>query len=228
MSFNPQLYALLRDKIESLESSFSYSAFIDAGEQPRLISDQYPLPVTLVEGTSGSRIQQVVSTFTVKTAFTGASIGDTLLSILSIDLIDAQNTLQSWYNLSTNLTIATVSLSNLESLATTALTDGQLRASPIQVSIVRPQVTPIITSIDASITTSILVASNANRKSLILHNASNSAKLRFKFGSNASLTDYSEVLNAGDSFYLSEFLYTGVISGIWEAAIGSVKVTELV
>ncbi|PSB18438.1 hypothetical protein C7B65_15195 [Phormidesmis priestleyi ULC007] len=81
------------------------------------------------------------------------------------------------------------------------------------------------TPVTAAITNTVLSAANPNRKGLIFYSAA-SGTLYVNLGETASLTDYSFNLGAGDYQELP-FGYVGAVSGIWDAAGGSVFVTEL-
>lgn len=83
------------------------------------------------------------------------------------------------------------------------------------------------TSIPASVTVVELLEANPNRKTASFQCAVGSAVLYLKTADDASATDHTVFLFAGD-FYELNIPYTGVISGIWSAAAGSVLVTEFV
>jgi hypothetical protein len=79
----------------------------------------------------------VVTTYFVKTAFAGASIGDTVTATQVIDVSGALPTTVTtiWRNQTTATDFAsTPSASNLQLLGSQALTDAQLRASPVVIS----------------------------------------------------------------------------------------------
>ncbi len=86
-------------------------------------------------GTSTDR-ELVVSTYRCKTAFTGASVGDTITATQVIDVSGATPSTVStiWRNQSTAADLASApSAANLELTGSTALTDAQLRASAIAI-----------------------------------------------------------------------------------------------
>jgi hypothetical protein len=85
--------------------------------------------------------------------------------------------------------------------------------------------TAILTSVASSATSVTLLAANANRKGFILYNNS-SKTCNVAFATTASLAAFTVAIPAM-SVFESESLYTGVISGIWTAANGSMEVTEL-
>lgn len=86
---------------------------------------------------SGADRELVVSTYRCKTAFTGASVGDTITATQVIDVSGATPTTITtiWRNQTTATDLAGApSAANLELTGSTALTDAQLRASPVPVS----------------------------------------------------------------------------------------------
>ncbi|GAC1502091.1 MAG: hypothetical protein NVS1B10_06710 [Candidatus Saccharimonadales bacterium] len=87
--------------------------------------------------------------------------------------------------------------------------------------------TATLTSVASSATTVSILALNANRKGVAIFNESTSV-LYLAFASTASLTAYT-VQIPSNSYYELPFskLYTGAISGIWSAANGSARITEL-
>jgi hypothetical protein len=89
-------------------------------------------------GTGGTTIDRelVVTTYFVKTAFTGASVGDTITATQIIDVTGTPTTVSTlWRNQTTGLDLAsTPSAANLTLLGSEALTDAQLRASVVPVS----------------------------------------------------------------------------------------------
>ena len=78
----------------------------------------------------------VVTTYRVRTAFTGASVGDTVTCTQIIDVKNTPSTVSTiWRNQTTAADLATVpSAANLELVGSQALTDAQLRASAVAVS----------------------------------------------------------------------------------------------
>lgn len=80
------------------------------------------------------------------------------------------------------------------------------------------------TSVASSATSVSLLASNANRKGCIVFNDS-SQILYVSFTATSTTSAYSVKLFPNSS-YMSDFIYTGVISGIWASANGAAKITE--
>lgn len=80
--------------------------------------------------------------------------------------------------------------------------------------------------VPASATTVTLAASNPDRYSILIHNDSSST-LYVKLGTAASQTDYSIQLGTQASYELQYPAYTGIITGIWDAANGEALVTEV-
>jgi hypothetical protein len=115
----------------------------------------------------------VVITYHTKTAFTGAGVGDMVTATKIIDTENATLVSTLWYNESTSSPLATVpNLSNLELMGSSALTDIQLRASPVAVALAG-QATTILDNTAAAVTDDAtqLVAANANRIELEIYNA---------------------------------------------------------
>lgn len=84
-----------------------------------------------IEGSGGSGVDRevVVTPYRVKTAFTGASVGDTVTSIRVIDVTATPTAVGDtlWYNETTQATFATApSTANLEPLGATGLTNAQM------------------------------------------------------------------------------------------------------
>ncbi len=84
----------------------------------------------------------------------------------------------------------------------------------------------VVTSVNASATSVVLLASNASRKGATFYNDS-AAILYLAFAATASAAAYTVQMVANAYFELPWPVYTGVISGIWVSATGAVKITEL-
>lgn len=82
-----------------------------------------------------------------------------------------------------------------------------------------------VSSVAASIVSATVLAANATRLGACIYNDS-AAILRLKLGAVASAIDFTIELGMND-YYEVPFGYTGVIDGIWTAAVGSARVTEL-
>ncbi len=70
-----------------------------------------------------------------------------------------------------------------------------------------------------------LVANNASRKGLIIHNDS-TTNCYYKFGATASATSYSIKLYSTDTFLMESPIYTGVVDFICDAVTGNTEATE--
>lgn len=87
--------------------------------------------------------------------------------------------------------------------------------------------TATVSRVSASATAVTLLAANANRRRVIIYNDS-TAVLRVKLGSAASATDYTYRLGAGDTYESpTDWVYTGIVTGIWDSATGAAQVTEI-
>lgn len=82
-------------------------------------------------------------------------------------------------------------------------------------------------SVAASTSQVTLLAANTNRKGATVFNDSASSDLKLSLGSTASATSFTIVV-APQGYYEVPFSYTGIITGIWAAAVGSARMTELV
>jgi len=88
-----------------------------------------------------------------------------------------------------------------------------------------PVATAAVTVVTASITVVTLAAANAARTGLSVYNDS-TAQLYLKEGLGASLTNFT-VIMPGKALYETPFpAYPGIVTGIWDSATGSAKVTE--
>ncbi len=86
--------------------------------------------------------------------------------------------------------------------------------------------TATLSNVTSSATSVNLLAANTNRKGLVIYNDS-SAVLYVKFGTTASTTSFTFYVAAGGHLQLLDLIYTGAIDGIWSAANGAARVTEL-
>lgn len=124
----------------------------------------------------------VVSTYRCKTAFTGASVGDTITATQIIDLSGSTPTTLStvWRNQTTAADLASApSAANLELTGSTALTNAQLRESSLDV--ITPLPTAPITGQGKIATTGVAVqlASNVLKNGVIVKANSNNAQPLF-------------------------------------------------
>lgn len=85
--------------------------------------------------------------------------------------------------------------------------------------------TATLSNVASSATSVTLLASNANRLGATIYNDSTRA-LYLKFGTTASATDFTVLLVSG-AYYEVPFGYTGRLDGIWVAANGFARLTEL-
>lgn len=83
-----------------------------------------------------------------------------------------------------------------------------------------------LTNVNDSATSVTLLSSNSSRMGATIHN--DSAEILYvKFGTTASLTDYTVKMIA-DAYYEVPFGYTGRLDGIWAAnSTGAARITEL-
>lgn len=87
--------------------------------------------------------------------------------------------------------------------------------------------TSTLSNVSASASSVTVLASNASRKSAVLYNDS-TVTCYIKFGSTASATSFTYLLPAGSTLIIDASpVYTGIITGIWASATGTMRVTEL-
>ena len=110
----------------------------------------------------------------------------------------------------------------------------QVNGSPISASNpvpVAPNVTTsgtsTLTSVASSASTVVLLASNAARKGAYFYNDS-TAILYLAFAATASTSAYTLQIPTNGFYEMPPIpVYTGTISGIWSAANGNARITEL-
>lgn len=88
--------------------------------------------------------------------------------------------------------------------------------------------TATLSNVASSATSVTILASNASRKGAMIYNDS-TAVLYIKFGATASATSYVVQIPSLGYYELpaAQYLYTGIIDGIWASANGNARVTEL-
>lgn len=84
-----------------------------------------------------------------------------------------------------------------------------------------------VTSVTASASNGTLLAANADRIGVLMHNNS-TATLYFKYGATASIAagGYSVAMGPGSYWEMPQPIDPGQIDGIWSAANGYVNITE--
>lgn len=106
-----------------------------------------------------------------------------------------------------------------------ALTDAQLRATPVTVTTERPT-QGAITGVAASLTQVTLLAANSMRKGATIYNESTLAPMKIALAASITATSYTMVINA-DGYYEVPFGYTGPITALWTSTLGVARVTEI-
>ena len=105
------------------------------------------------------------------------------------------------------------------------VTIGNTSANPVPVSLETFDAATL-TNLAASTDSQTLLAANADRKFMAIHNDS-TATLYLKFGNTASNTSYTYSILGGDTYESPPGLvYTGRIDGSWSHANGTARVTE--
>lgn len=86
--------------------------------------------------------------------------------------------------------------------------------------------TASVTSVAGSASSVTLLASNSNRVMAMFYNDS-SSEVYIKFGSAASATSFTVKLLKNEFYEMPAPAYTGIVTGIWGAATGSARITEV-
>lgn len=83
-----------------------------------------------------------------------------------------------------------------------------------------------LSNVSGSASNGTLLAANADRIGVLIANDSTAA-LYLKYGATASASSYTVKLEAGSYWEMPQPIYTGIIDGIWAAANGAARITEL-
>jgi len=116
----------------------------------------------------------------------------------------------------------------LQGASTGSLTldpQGRLNTAPIRTA------GAAVTRVAASVSATTLLASDTTRTGAVVVNESTS-NLRIKLGTGASATSYTYLLPGSSgapyaTWEMSNFIYTGAITGIWDVATGNAQITEV-
>ena len=83
-----------------------------------------------------------------------------------------------------------------------------------------------LTTVAGSVISVSLLASNAARRQVFIHNDGN-ADLRVAFAATATATAYTAIIPKNGQWESVLDSYTGAITGIWTSATGSARITEV-
>lgn len=83
-----------------------------------------------------------------------------------------------------------------------------------------------LSNVSSSATSVQLVAANASRRGFSVFNDS-TQYLNVKFGTTASSTSFTVRIAPGQYYEMPQPVYTGRIDGIWDAANGAARITEM-
>lgn len=83
-----------------------------------------------------------------------------------------------------------------------------------------------LSSVAASTSTTVLLSPNTARASASILNDSASATLFLAYAATASMTAYKLQIGPGGYFELPLPIFTGEVSGIWDAAVGHARISE--
>lgn len=82
------------------------------------------------------------------------------------------------------------------------------------------------TAVGASVTSVSLLAANSNRESATFYNDSASAYCYLKLGATASTTSFTYKMAPGAYYELPMPVWAGAVDGIWDAAVGNMRIGE--
>jgi hypothetical protein len=84
-----------------------------------------------------------------------------------------------------------------------------------------------LTSVGASTSSVSMLPANANRRVLVIVNDSASATLYVAFAGSSSASLYTFALTPGSTYEMGVSFYAGQVFGIWSAAVGNARITEI-
>jgi len=119
---------------------------------------------------------------------------------------------------------ANQSVNQAQVAGTTTATNAGSTSAGTQRIIQATGATGTLSNVAASATSVTVLAANTARLKAVFYNDS-TVNLYLKFGTTASATSFSYLLNAGMT--LEETHYNGIITGIWASATGNARVTEV-
>lgn len=128
----------------------------------------------------------------------------------------------TWDRLKATSGVLSVDLSATSANATALKVDGSAVNQPTKEVV---PTTATLSNVAGSATSVNVVASNASRRGLTIYNDS-TARVRLKFGTTASSTSFTYSVPAGAQWEMT-VPFTGAIDGIWDAANGNARVTEM-
>lgn len=105
-------------------------------------------------------------------------------------------------------------------------TTGALRVNASVTTSVPTASTATLSNVASSASSVSLLASNASRKQATFFNDSTQI-LYLKFGTTASATSYTVQIPSNGYYEIPVAIYTGAIDGIWAAANGNARITEM-
>lgn len=106
-------------------------------------------------------------------------------------------------------------------------TQATLAAVLAELLLAQRVATATLSNVAANAASVTLLAANVNRRGVVIVNDSATATLFIKYGAAASAASFTFYLGAGQTWEMPLPLYTGILDGIWTAAIGAARITEL-
>lgn len=168
-----------------------------------------------------SRLDDVVTA--IENIEVTATIGEADIQIGAVEIKDHDSSTRLDVELDSTKNAAFVQSESFAQEDTLILVKSNLQSFIDEFS--RPA-TSSVTSVAGSVSTVTILASNTGRKGFAIYNDSTS-NLFIKFGSGASLSSFTVKLGKNDFYEMNERVYTGIITGVWSAATGDARITEL-
>lgn len=181
----------IKDELnDSLSVSYENASLLSA-RLKRLGYTDWDIADNQSSGMNSSDKELVVTTYSVKTAFTGASAGDTITATQVIDVTGTPTTVSTiWRNQTTGADLSSApSADNLTLLGSQSLTDAQLRAAAIAVETPLP-VDPFVGQLKiATSSTAVALPNKILKNGIVLKASSSNTSNLFVGASGVTTTD---------------------------------------
>lgn len=107
-----------------------------------------------------------------------------------------------------------------------SLTVETVEATNVGITALPKVTTATLSNVASSASNVTLLAENTDRIGVLVQNDS-TATLYLKYGATASTSSYTVKMEPGSYWEMPQPIYTGIIDGIWSAANGAARITEL-
>ncbi len=211
---NQQTDALTDTQLRATPVPVSGTVTANTGLTQPLTDTQLRATPVPVSGTFYQATQPVSGTVTANLAAGTNNIGD--VDVLSLPALPAGTNAIGKLAANSGVDIGDVTLNN-------TLGAGTSDASTIRTT-ESTGATSVLANVSGSASSVTLVASNTDRRKVVMYNDS-TADCYVKYGSAATSTSFTWLMAAGS--HIEEMHYNGIITGIWTSATGSMRITEV-